>query len=100
MINEEMILKKVAKLHPADRIRVAKIFHALSQLIEAMISCQGPDDAKIATVCAITTVFGMQVMPDPRNAQVLMAQTMIDFIIDALMERRKRAEKTEAKSAV
>jgi hypothetical protein len=66
MNNEQLIMRKVAKLPRDEQLRVAEIFNA--------------------------TVLGANALPDPVASRHMLAHTMLDFIIDALVERRKKHE--------
>ena len=88
MINEKNVMKQVNKLTPRERERMAYIMLALPKVMEAMLSCAGPDDARITVCAAIGSVFGLQTMPANQWTTAKCADVITEFVVEALIARR------------
>jgi uncharacterized membrane protein SirB2 len=99
MIDEEFVTKQIAQLTPAENVRVCHIMHALPRIIDALVSCAGPDDAKIALCAAIGTVFGLQCMPGSQWTTGKMANVITEFVVEEMLARRKRAKSVRQNAA-
>jgi hypothetical protein len=92
MIDEAKIMEKVNKLTPRERERMAYIMLAMPKMMEALLSCASPDDARIALCAVIGSVFGLQVAPGNRWSAGKLAEVTTEFIVEAFIARRSYAK--------
>jgi hypothetical protein len=86
-------MKAIGKLTPRERERMGQIMLSTAKILEGMLSCAGPDDAKIAACCAISAVFGIATAPSLNKMQ----NVVIEFVVEALIARRSYAQWVEEK---
>jgi hypothetical protein len=84
---KDKLKHKLKQLTPKDQLRAALILTATPQIIAAMMSCKGPDDALIALTAAMQTVFAHAEI-NVREDRA--AELTFEFVVEALLIRSKK----------
>jgi hypothetical protein len=84
---EDTLLAKIRQLNSLDQHRASQILSSIPRIIEAMMSCVGPDDSVIALTAAMATVFALA---ESRVPEEHSAELTFEFVVDALLARKKK----------